>query len=186
MGATIVMGFEMLAAALDYAVLGFSVFPVYWVKDDGSCGCGNTQCNNAGKHPVPANGLKAATVDTEEIKGWWERYPDANIGTPSYLRIDVDTKENGLENWRALVQENTVPKTPRVRTPSGGWHLYFKQDGVEPSNSSGNLPSGVDVRGEGKGYTILPPSNHTMGVYEWVNEPGETQIAPPPNEPATL
>ena len=171
---------DMLAAALKYAQLAFDVFPVYWVHEDGSCGCKNAQCEHVGKHPIPANGLKAATVDAEEIKSWWERYPQANIGTTSYLRIDIDTKEKGLENWRTLIQKNILPKTTRVRTPSGGWHLYFKQDGVEASNSRGNLPPGIDVRGEGKGYTILPPSNHQMGEYEWVNDPESCSPAAPP------
>jgi hypothetical protein len=43
-----------------------------------------------------------------------------------------------------------------VRTPSGGLHFYFTAvEGI--TNSPGNLPAGIDVRGLG-GYVIAPPS----------------------------
>lgn len=44
--------------------------------------------------------------------------------------IDIDTENNGLEQWRQLVEENTggkgIDKTFTVRTSSGGLHYYFR------------------------------------------------------------
>ena len=49
-----------------------------------------------------------------------------------------------------------LPETLTIRTPSGGLHFYFNHvEGV--SNKTGELPVGIDIRGDG-GYVIVPPS----------------------------
>ena len=75
--------------------------------------------------------------------------------------------------WRA--RHDAVPrrrtrilKGLRVRTGSGGWHLYFAHPGGQIRNSAGTaLGPGFDVRGDG-GYVIAPPSRHVSGgTYQW-------------------
>lgn len=59
-----------------------------------------------------------------------------------------------------------LPKTWQVRTPSGGYHLYyFKEDRFPTSQSS--LFGGVDILGDGAKATFPTDSNK----YQWVNEP---------------
>ena len=37
-------------------------------------------CENIGKHPMTKNGVKDATTDLDQIRKWWQRWPNANIG----------------------------------------------------------------------------------------------------------
>lgn len=47
-------------AALQYAGIGWSVFPCYSAVN-GGCSCGKAECHCPGKHPRTANGLHNAT-----------------------------------------------------------------------------------------------------------------------------
>lgn len=160
----------MVKAALWYARHGWRVFPI-WPIRDGQCGCGNIECRSQGKHPIEyltGDWRKSATTHQETISRWWLQVPDANLATCDHLRIDVDTKDNGRENWEDLVVENGRPNTWQCLTPSGGEHWYFRAPSDwQHSNETGQLPRGIDVRGHGTGYTLLPPSNHLQGTYEW-------------------
>ena len=42
----------MLGLALAYTQQGWFVFPVWGVRLDGRCECGNPKCKNTGKHPI--------------------------------------------------------------------------------------------------------------------------------------
>src|SRR5258708_4431274 len=53
-----------LEYALAYARVGFAVFP----------------CRPRGKEPITKHGFKDATRDEAQIRKWWTRWPDANIG----------------------------------------------------------------------------------------------------------
>lgn len=180
-----------LDAALFYAALGWSVFPV-WSVEDGRCGCGNPNCKSPGKHPLErltGDWRLSATTDEVIIRRWWTKYPGANIATPDFLRIDVDVKHNALEIWQELVHEHGIPDTPHVFTPGGGEHWYFEPpEGSIHSNVTGNLPKGIDVRGHGTGYTLLSPSNHLNGRYEWEasSSPDLIPVAPLPDWIAEL
>jgi hypothetical protein len=85
---------------------------------------------------------------------WWNRWPSARIGLPTgekFFVVDVDR----LEALGELEAE--LPATWTVETPRAGLHYYFAAvEGV--TNSPGNLPKGIDVRGRG-GYVIAPPSD---------------------------
>jgi hypothetical protein len=76
-----------------------------------------------------------------------------------------------------------------ARTPSGGFHYYFRWQ--HPlGNSAGKLGPGLDTRGEG-GYVVVPPSIIDGSYYEWMNEgdPAELpawlleRLLPPPSNP---
>lgn len=171
-------------AALWYAKRGWRVFPV-WPIRDGACAC-RQACSSPGKHPVEYmthDWRKSATTDQRRINEWWGAMSDANVATSSWLRIDVDTKENGVAHWRALQDAYGRVDTVQCLTPSGGEHYYFRAiDGLGHSNRTGDLPTGIDVRGDGSGYTLLPPSNHIAGIYEWElsSRPDEMKVAQPP------
>lgn len=117
----------------------------------------------------------------EQIRKWFERWPSAGIGivTGSLSRlavIDVDDPINGM----AKVSEYlTNSKVPTVRTPRGGFHLYFRPPEKCPGNAAG-CPRGVDFRGEG-GYIIAPPSQNGAGRdYQWHPGLSLDDIEPPP------
>ncbi len=107
------------------------------------------------KAPFTAHGFEDATTNPARITAWWTRWPEANIGVPTgkasgVFVVDVDR----LEALEELPRE--LPETLSVRTPSGGLHFYLNHvDGI--TNRTGQLPAGIDIRGEG-GYAIAPPS----------------------------
>lgn len=142
--------------ALEYAtLLGWPVFPC---KPD--------------KTPYTQHGFKDASVDREQIRAWWDRWPDASIGLPTgrasgvYV-VDIDEGKGGPASWQTLEELHQDVITMVARTGGGGWHLYFKAPELELGSTAGRLGRGIDTRGDG-GYAILPPSPHASGsLYEW-------------------
>lgn len=114
-----------------------------------------------GKEPLTWRGHLDATADPETVRRWWARWPEANIGVPTgertgLLVLDVDHPA-GLD---ALEDEHgELPATRTHSTGSGGMHLLYRypDTGERFGNSSGDLPDGYDIRGEG-GYIIAPRS----------------------------
>jgi hypothetical protein len=127
----------LLDAALAYAAAGRPVFPVDYRR----------------KEPLTAHGFLDATCDEGQIRRWWPS--DAGIGLragPGWFVLDVD-KRDALDD---LEQEHGfLPDTRRVGTPRGGLHFYLAGD----AQCGTDVPvKGVDIRGEGKGYVIAPPT----------------------------
>jgi hypothetical protein len=100
--------------------------------------------------------------EVEEIEGWWEKYPEANVGvvTGKVSGITVVDVENGGDISR-------FPKTFTVKTGGGGWHLYYK---YYPFQNKTRIFPLTDVRGDG-GYVVAPPSVHQSGnLYEIIEK----------------
>jgi putative DNA primase/helicase len=164
--------------ALSYAALGWKVFPLHSVRD-GTCTCSNPTCTNPGKHPRTVHGLKDATTDPEQIRSWWEQWPDANVGIATGVEsglvvVDIDPRHAGT-----LEALGDYLPTYTVRSGGNGWHLYFRYpDGMTiRNNASGKLGQGIDIRGN-SGYVVAPPSVHASGErYTWL-ETGEIADLP--------
>jgi hypothetical protein len=145
---------ERLDAALEYAAAGLHVFP----------------CRAGLKIPAVEHGFQEATQDPDRIHRWWLDRPFANVAIstgPSRLAIiDLDG-EAGLHAWRDLISGHPAPRTPFVRTPSDGFHLYYRADPHrELHNSQSALGRHIDTRGVG-GYVIAPPSQFEGRPYEF-------------------
>lgn len=132
---------SLLDAALAWAERGFRVFPLA----------------PGTKMPPKGFAWKAeATTDRAKLTGWWAVQPDYNVGVATgggLVVVDVDTRVNGALG--ALLALDLPDDTLTVRTPGGGFHLYYQGDDV--ANSAGKLGAGIDVRGAG-GYVIAPGS----------------------------
>ena len=147
-------------AALAYGGQGYKVLPVYGVRD-GVCLCKHgPRCRAPGKHPTTAHGARDATSVRDQIREWWRKNPEANIGIRpggGFLVLDVDS----LESLQALVEQHgALPETLTGGTGSGGLHYCFKTD--QPIRNSGKVGPGIDVCGDG-GYVVAPPSIHSSG-----------------------
>jgi len=90
------------------------------------------------------------------------------IGIPcrqnGLIIIDVDVegtshKNDGREFWANFCEQYAIPKTYTVRTPSGGYHFYYKlPESINPDTFSppSTLSPGVDVKWNG--WVGAPPS----------------------------
>lgn len=159
-------------AALAYAQrLGWPVFPCCWITEAGACSCGLPECGSPGKHPLTAQGFRDASKDIAQIRQWWTRWPQANIGVPTgeasgFDALDIDPRHGGEESLAELeFLHGRLPATAEQITGGGGRHLLFRhRDGM--GCQVGVLP-GIDVRGDG-GYILVAPSTHISGRrYAW-------------------
>jgi hypothetical protein len=156
-------------AAEALASWGVPVLPLYEPGPDGICICpaGQACGKDTGKHPRIAGGLHAASTDTWVVRGWWRRWPGANLGARTGVRFDVCDLDgsDGVEALRGALSIAPLEHAgPVARSGAGGWHLLFAPTGM--GNRVGLLP-GVDWRGR-HGYIVLPPSRHRSGRhYTW-------------------
>jgi hypothetical protein len=155
-------------AALEYARLGFKVFPLYsLVKPDGYwiCSCGQGEyCKSPGKHPRTHRGLLEASANKKQIAEWWRMWPGANIGLctgDGLVVIDVDeqSKAEYLRNYANTLASET----------GNGYHVFYRTDRAI-KNSVRKVGDHTDIRGEG-GYIVAPPSLHYSGKqYQFLND----------------
>lgn len=147
-----------LEAALELASRGWPVFPVK---------------QKAKKPPMTRHGLKDATTDPEQIRQWWDKWPNANIAialTPGVGVLDEDPQHGGDKSLKELqAQFGPLPATLTVRTGGGGTQRYFATNGSAfKNNNTGAIGPGLDFKTDG-GYVMAPTSIHPNGKpYEWV------------------
>src|SRR6516225_2756208 len=125
-------GFDVtrtLNAALHYISDNIPVFPVSRVD----------------KHPLCPNGFHDATINENQIREWWQTWPNAMIGIPTgprsgiwVLDVDIDVKKNidGHETMARLgIEYGPLPLTLCSITPRGGKHYLFRWNGTNIRNS---------------------------------------------------
>lgn len=127
-----------------------------------------------GKRPLASGWQQQATTDPEAIREMLEQHPAANLAVATgsgsdLLVIDVDLgRVNGFRSLADASPDGLGVdgiEAPRVRTPSGGCHLYFLQP-AQKLTTGANAETGVDFRSNG-GLVIAPPSTTGAGVYVW-------------------
>lgn len=125
-------------------------------------------CQPNGKAPLTPHGFHDATTDLSQIRAWWERWPQANIGMPTGLQtfdvLDVDVREtgDGIAALDYLQTTGVLSGAVRlVRTPSRGFHVYYPGTEQPCSSLKGRF---IDFKGA-HGYVLLPPSVVTTEGY---------------------
>lgn len=114
------------------------------------------------------------TTDPEVVSDWFDEHPNCNYAVhpgDKYVVIDLDRKANanGIAAFEDLCAEHGITNflmeldTLIVRTPSGGFHIYFKTP--FPCANRHDLPEGIDVRGA-VGYVVGPGSENPQGVWK--------------------
>lgn len=120
-----------------------------------------------------------ATMDESRIRMYWldamtgaERDYNVGVDCTDMIVVDIDQKEgkNGLADYAAL-PDNTWD-TLCVRTPSGGYHLYFGG----PDSSNAPISDAIDIRSH-HGYVLAPgsyteyvPGKSAQGYYEIIRD----------------
>jgi DNA polymerase I len=163
---------NILQTALEFANHGIPVFPVHGMTSAGHCTC-NQKCDHAGKHPILKGGYKIAITDFDQIRAWFNQFPNANLAIPTgkvsgLCVVDIDPRHGGSEGLEKLCQDygNVMKETPViVNTSNGGQHLYFSSpvntSALRNATNLGNY-SGIDFR-VGGGYVVAPSSLHESG-----------------------
>lgn len=142
---------ELLLAALEYAELGFPVFP----------------CAPMSKQPATGHGFKDATTDLDQIRKWWTHCPWFNIGIPTagYLVLDYDDPNPG--NWPEGWPMMDMPEHPFYHCPNDGSHSWLTAlPGTDWRNTTKKLAPNIDTRANG-GYCVVPPSICPEGLWRW-------------------
>lgn len=153
-------------AAIAYSKMGFSVLPL----------------KPRDKIPILYDWTNKASKEISDIKGWWIKTPDANIGiacgnkSQRLVIIDIDNHNgvNGADNlkmWEHV--HGPLPDTVTTKSGSGGFHKWYllEDDEINILNKV-NLIEGVDIRGEG-GQVCAPPSIHPNGEpYVFIDKDG--------------
>ncbi|MFG3168384.1 bifunctional DNA primase/polymerase [Streptomyces sp. NPDC048200] len=170
---------SLLATALTAADHGWHVFPLRPGRKvpalHGERACTGTGLCVSGHRKWE----QRATTDPGRIRDAWSRAPfNVGIATgPSgLLVVDLDTPEHkgssdapdGAATFGALCERagHAVPDTYRVRTASGGTHLYFATPpGIRMTNTQGSVAPSVDTRAWG-GYVVAAGSATPAGTYE--------------------
>jgi hypothetical protein len=161
---------SMFAAALEYAALGWEVFPVP---------PGTKKSHKSEKH----SGAKwGKTTDPGEIRRDFRKWPNANVGIATgvasgFFVIECDTIEghnvDGLKSIQELeAKHGPLPETRMAISPSGSVHRYYRHPGcgIKIWNSASQFAPGVDIKGDG-GMVIAPPSiKPGVGQYRWLND----------------
>ena len=93
--------------------------------------------------------------------------------------VDIDVKDEGLEEWQLYVKQHGNPNTYTVKTPSGGLHYYFTYISADENdnylienylkNSTKFRGKGIDIRSNG-GYIVMPPSIINNVRYDVIND----------------
>jgi hypothetical protein len=142
--------------------------------------------------PWKAHNVHRATLD--DITAWWTKWPDANIGlvcgaVSGISVIDIDEHEiPRTVDYMQEVYNQIMPNDPNPpwnncyssKTANGGYHWLFKYN---PELVSRRAIPAVDVKSDG-GYVIIPPSEISGKVYNWIRKPwakdssGEIVIRP--------
>lgn len=173
---------SMLTSALEYLHQGYSVFPIC-SPAMGKHSHGGGECKNVGKRPmVKWEAFQTRLPTIEEIRTWWARWPQANIGlaTGALSRVVVLDADSG-DAKKLAMDQGGVDRTPAVFTGKpGGIHFWLAHPGDEVSNFARKRP-GLDFRGDG-GYVLVPPSRHASGAYyRWVDGTADLDPAPIPS-----
>ena len=174
----------LLLAALDYAARGWRVVPLHEcvaavAATPLACSCGRAGCESQGKHPRLKEWQKVAAADAAVVRGWWAKWPDANVGVAlgcesGIVSIDVDS-DAGV----ALLGElagGTPERTLQFRTGKGWRLLYAIPAGLPhpPATHVVQIDGAEAVRFQAAGgQCVMPPSLHPSGArYAWVDGRG--------------
>jgi hypothetical protein len=113
-----------------------------------------------------------------------------NTGVPTgpinnLLVLDLDVKDDGVEEFKKYLAEHGNPNTLTVQTPSGGFHYYFNYASKNADdevliktflkNASKYRGKGIDIRSTG-GYSVAPPSRRDGKDYKVLKSTAPTDI----------
>ncbi len=173
-----------LEAALAYAARGWRVLPIFEPDGDGWCSCRHdaaykdTECRHPAKHPRPKTGIKAASIDEDQIRRWWKAWPNASVAIATGAASGIwclSASAEGLKNLQQIeLNHGAMPKTPTIVSGGGSKLFLFAH---LPTLKLKELAAGLSILTENS-YVVAPPSLHMSNVpYRW-EDPALSVTAP--------
>jgi putative DNA primase/helicase len=166
--------------ALSYGGLGWHVVPVHTPTRNGGCSCGHAKCISQGKHPRISEWEKNATDNEEQIKKWWNQWPDANVGVQLGQKsgiIDVEFDDaKGEQTADRLFADCDTPTFFSDRST----HRIFTWTAKLPRETKIEV-DGLDFRlGNNKAaQSVFPTSLRVSGKnYRWADGLHPLQVSP--------
>lgn len=136
-----------------------------------------------------SRGFKDATTDAKQVRAWWQRAPEANIGAPTGVLFDVIDIDgpSGFASLATLREEGMQFRASSLRADEGddagviwiyatsftpnrsGRHFFVEPGG---GGCKPGFKEGIDYKGIG-GYVVMPPSRwtDTDDRYDWIDTP---------------
>lgn len=132
----------LFTKAFEYAVRGYSIMPL-----------------RRNKLPLLASwkGFQEKAADEDQVSAWWNENENANVGIITGKISGITVVDIDMSN-ETHVDIDLFPRTFTVKTPTGGFHLYYRYTAKigQTANTFPQFPH-VDIRNDG-GYVVAPPS----------------------------
>lgn len=188
-------GEACVAAAMGYLALGWSPLCLCPPDHVGVREHAKT-CKSPGKRPMHDwKYLQTGRPSEEEVRGWWRRWPTANVGVAlgrgsRLVRVDLEGPQ-ARDRLRELAGGD-LPRTLRFTSGredgSGEGVLFAVPSGLEVRTTVEGCNLGGELRLQAEGaQTVLPPSRHASGRrYEWLPGCGPEDVAAAPAPPWLL
>lgn len=124
---------NILCMAELYLKNGIPLVLYHGITPEGECSCFEKEkCKHPGKHPVFKNPAASKITNISDLKRFLKEGQFRNLaamiesGSRLFV-IDVDKKNGGLESYEKFIADfGYPPKTTKVLTGGGGFHLYFR------------------------------------------------------------
>lgn len=175
----------------DYIDGEYRIIPLWNIRGDGSCQCGNIDCSNQGKHPRITNWNNVPLWSDEQISVMSETGQlDTGFGVvvDERLVVDVYPRNGGFESLEKLnnaIGLNLIDESGfTVSTGGGGYHIYFSN--VKPMSLNFHLPDfkGIDFKSGRGSFVVGCGSLHKSGNYYEKKKGNPCDLTPIP--PALL
>src|SRR5262245_19145135 len=160
--------------ALELATGGNKVFP---------CGLD--------KAPLVKHGFRDAVRDHDQIRRWWNRWPDALVAVATgekLVVLDLDLQHEDARSWYET-NRRQLPSTRTHITRSGGRHLVFKPH-PRVRCSTSKIGPHIDTRGSGGCIIWWPAHGHEVLYADLLAEVPEFLLSaldpPKPARPAKI
>jgi len=166
----------LLSRAIAHAEAGYPLIPL-WPRNK----CRRTPTGTA------------ASADLSQVRDWWRRWPDSNIGVvisdPRVMVLDVDGPlgEVSLQTLLDQAGSTALPETYTVTTgrADGGRHLWYRltdQQAKLVNQLGAHYPQTPHLDVLFQGLVVGAGSLHKTGA----TYVGDSSLPPPPSELAEL
>ena len=132
------------------------------------------------KKPMIRGFTKRETFTKESHDEWWKGNLNTGVAMPTgeisgfwVLDIDIKNGKDGLKEIQKIIPNFNISTVDTLvaKSPTGGYHLYYKiPEGMVIKNDT-NLLTNVDVRSNGGCIVVAPSKRIIDGVekhYEWL------------------